>query len=33
MIDEMLDLDIYECIMETTIIMNKVEKDFIEFEK
>jgi hypothetical protein len=32
-IDEMLDLDIYNCIMTTTTFMNNAEKDFIEFEK
>jgi len=32
-IDEMLDLNILDCIMATTIFMNNVEKDFIEFEK
>jgi hypothetical protein len=32
-IDEMLDLNIHDCIMATTSFMNNVETDFVEFEK
>jgi len=32
-IDEMLDLDIFNCINATTKFMNRAKKDFVEFEK